>query len=61
MCVPVRFQRCRTEEEDVVPVEVLDFSEALQDDELRHDGDGLEVDAERPTNLDHVKPVPVAK
>mmetsp|Transcript_18755 Transcript_18755/g.52166 ORF Transcript_18755/g.52166 Transcript_18755/m.52166 type:complete len:222 (-) Transcript_18755:294-959(-) len=42
-------------EEDVVSREVLHLLVALQNDELREDGDGLEVDAEHPQQFDGIE------
>jgi hypothetical protein len=43
------------EEENVVPVEVFDFPEPLQDDELGDDSQRLEENRKRPQNLERVK------
>lgn len=40
------------EEEDVVAREILDLSIALQKEELRHNGQGLQVDGEHPEHLE---------
>ena len=44
----------RAEEEDVVPRQVLDLAVALQHEELRHDRQRLEIDGERPQQIDEV-------